>query len=698
MRSILSRDDYERLFRGLPGLYLLLTPDLTIVEASDAYLEATMTTRKGMIGRYIFDIFPSNPDAPNTSQRNLQESFTRVLKFKVPDAMPVTKYDIRKPEVRGGGFEERFWSPVNSPLLNEKGEVIYIVHRVEDVTEYIRLQEQGEELKGQAERMQAEIFLRAQEVAETNATLKIAQNELQALYEDTKQQNALRLSAIMDNTAEGLITISDKGIIETYNKACERIFGYKAEETIGKNVKMLMPENTAVQHDGYIDRYKKTGEGRIIGTVGREVEGQKKDGTRFPLELSINSITIGERRIFSGILRDISERKDAASYLKTVMNTIIDGIIVIDNKGIIQTINPACIRLFGYGPEEVVGQNVKMLMPEPYHSQHDGYLHNYLKTGEAKVIGIGREVSAQRKDGTVFPMELGINEMRIGAQRMFVGTIRDITERKLAEHKLHEALTELQLSNQDLETFTYIASHDLRSPLVNLRGFSGELHRSIDTIIPMLENVLPNLSEVDQEILHRETCRMMPKALQYIISSAEKMDRLTSAILKLSRLGRTVTQNETISTNTLVKECLGAMRHQIEQTRSIVEVDELPDIFGDRTAIEQVFGNLLDNALKYLDLKRPGHIHIKAKPGFTHTVFSVQDNGRGIASDDLHKVFEIFRRAGDVESIPGEGMGMAYVRAIVKRHGGDIWCESTQGEGTTFHFTIANHNSNRKVA
>lgn len=273
-------------------------------------------------------------------------------------------------------------------------------------------------------------------------------------------------------------------------------------------------------------------------------------------------------------------------------------------------------------------------------------------------------------------------------------------ERKLSDQRKHieQQAAELELINEELATFTYIASHDLRSPLVSLRGFSGEMYRSIDIIVPLLEKTLPGLSEIEREIIRREIGQHIPKSLSYINNAAEKMDRLTSAILKLSRLGRIESVMEAINTNRLVGQCLAALAHQIEQTRTTVEVGDLPEVLGSPTSIEQVFGNLLDNALKYLEPSRPGRIRIHGIQGSSYATFVIQDNGRGIAKGDLHKVFEIFRRAGDVENIPGEGMGMPYVRAIVKRHGGNIWCESNLGEGTTFHFTIAHQQSDKEAA
>jgi len=180
--------DFRALFESAPGLYLVLAPDLTIVAVSEAYLRATMTGRDAILGRGIFDVFPDNPGDPAADGvRNLRASLDRVLRDRVPDAMAVQKYDIRRPEAEGGGFEERFWSPVNSPVLDPAGALAYVIHRVEDVTEFVRLtrqrserERQTEELRTRAESMEAEVFLRTEQVAEANRRFKDANAALEA--------------------------------------------------------------------------------------------------------------------------------------------------------------------------------------------------------------------------------------------------------------------------------------------------------------------------------------------------------------------------------------------------------------------------------------------------------------------------------------------------------------------------------------
>ncbi|HYU91783.1 MAG TPA: ATP-binding protein [Gemmatimonadales bacterium] len=181
----MKQPDFRLLFEGAPGLYLVLTPDLRIVAVSEAYLRATMTQRDAILGRGLFDVFPDNPaDPAATGVANLRASLDRVRGQHVADTMAVQKYDIRRPESEGGGFEERFWSPTNSPVLDEKGEVVYIIHRVEDVTEFVRLKAMGSEVRTRAEKMEAEVYLRAQEVAEANRHLA----QLAAQLENANQE------------------------------------------------------------------------------------------------------------------------------------------------------------------------------------------------------------------------------------------------------------------------------------------------------------------------------------------------------------------------------------------------------------------------------------------------------------------------------------------------------------------------------
>ncbi|MFL6579127.1 MAG: PAS domain S-box protein, partial [Burkholderiales bacterium] len=214
--------------------------------------------------------------------------------------------------------------------------------------------------------------------------------------ESELRQAEERMRSVVNHVVDGIISIDERGQVTTFNPAAEKIFGYRAEEVIGKNVKMLMPEPYRQGHDGYIHNYTTTGQAKIIG-IGREVAGRRKDGRQFPMELAISEFPLGANRYFTGIVRDITERKEAEAELRqaeermrSVVDHDVDGIITIDDRGHVQSFNPAAEKLFGFAKEEVVGQNVRMLMPEPYHKEHDGYISNYKNTAQAKIIGIGR--------------------------------------------------------------------------------------------------------------------------------------------------------------------------------------------------------------------------------------------------------------------------------------------------------------------
>jgi len=498
-------------------------------------------------------------------------------------------------------------------------------------------------------------------------------------FAQRQQAEARRMQAIMDTVLDGLVTIDETGTIQSFNPAATRLFGYQEAEVIGKNVRVLMPEPYRSEHDNYIASFLKTGEARVIG-IGREVMARRKDGSVFPADLGVAQTTLDGRRIFVGVLRDISQRKadeerliEQTNRLKAVMNTVLDGLITIDESGTIRPFNPAAAKIFGYAPEEVTGRNVNMLMPEPYHSAHDGYLRNHLSTGRAKMIGIGREIFGRRKDGSTFPAELGVNETVIGGQRMFVGTIRDISARKAAEAQINDFVEKLQRSNQDLDEFAYIASHDLKELL---RGLSNNA-------VFLEEDYRDRLDEGAQKRLAR------------MVYLSDRLERLVNDLLYYSRLGRQDLAIQDTDLNGVVQDIEALMAATlVERNVEIKIVGRLPTITCDKTRVTELLRNLIVNAVKYNDKSKKiieiGCREPVAREGRGAPIFYVKDNGIGIAERFHEDIFRIFKRLNvEDDATKGTGSGLTFVRKIVERHGGRIWIESVLGDGTTFYFTLS---------
>ena len=238
-----------------------------------------MTTRDAIVGRGLFDVFPDNPDDPSASGvRNLRASLDRVRQRGVPDTMAVQRYDVRRPAAEGGGFETRFWSPVNAPVFGPDGTLAYILHHVVDVTQLRELDE----------RLQLESRLRASEG---------------------------RWRSIIESAVDGIVVIDAHGRIEAFNGAAERLFGYAEDDVIGRNVNLLMPAPYHDEHDTYLARYHATRVPNIIGK-GREVMGRRRDGTTFPLHLSVGEVTVRGAQKFTGILHDLSNRVQMEEQLR----------------------------------------------------------------------------------------------------------------------------------------------------------------------------------------------------------------------------------------------------------------------------------------------------------------------------------------------------------------------------------------------
>lgn len=349
---------------------------------------------------------------------------------------------------------------------------------------------------------------------------------------------------------------------------------------------------------------------------------------------------------------------------QAIFNVVIDGLILIDKRGRIQICNPAAEAMFGYQAGELLGQNIRILMPEPYHSNHDGYLQAYTQSGEAKIIGIGREVMGKRKDGSVFPLELAVTETYLDGQQQFVGVVRDITVRKQAEEALIHAKEEAEQASRAKSAFLSSMSHELRTPLNAVLGFGQllQLNSKLDTTLE--------------------------EYVQAIMTGGQHLLRLVNDVLDLSKIEseQLNISLETVELYVVVAECFNlletlAAKHNIQLSHIN------PTGFAvraDPTRLKQVLLNLLSNAIKYNREGGKAHLDIIAVANHQLRI-SVTDTGRGIPNEKFDELFEPFNRLGEeVGTIEGTGIGLTITLRMTEMMGGILGVESEVGVGSCF--------------
>ncbi|MDH5527428.1 MAG: response regulator [Nitrospirota bacterium] len=348
---------------------------------------------------------------------------------------------------------------------------------------------------------------------------------------------------------------------------------------------------------------------------------------------------------------------DSDERHRAVITTMVDAVVVIDDMGTIERFNPAAERMFGYAAREVIGQNVNILMPEPYHSEHDGYLERYNTTGDARILGIGREVSGRRKDGSVFPLDLAVNQMEVAGSRMYVGILRDISERKRMEAMKGE--------------FISTVSHELRTPLTSIRGALGLLRGGAAGPIPDKAAELLGIA-------HNNTERLL-----LLINDILDIDKIESGNMPF----RFVPTELAAFIQEAVTSHEGyAQQHGV--TFSITGVDTGLAVNADPDRMMQVLANLLSNAAKFSP--EGGVVEVSARRRNGMVRICVTDSGPGIPEEFQARVFEKFTQsdATDTRVSGGTGLGLSIARAIVEKHGGTIGFSTVVGAGTTFHVDL----------
>ena len=481
------------------------------------------------------------------------------------------------------------------------------------------------------------------------------------------------------------ITRASDGQMIEVNEGFANITGYSAAECIGK---------TSLELGLWADAQDRA---RVVATLaqgspvsGMELRFRKKNGMLVTGLLSANLLMLGDQPCILSSINDITARKRMEESLlasearyRAVAQTAHDAIITADSAGNIVGWNQGAENIFGYPEAEAIGQALTLLVPSQYGDRHLAGIQRLQVGGEPRLLGKTVELTGRRKDGSEFPVELALSEWRVAEGQFYTGIIRDITERKRAEETLRRQAAELERSNRDLAQFAYVASHDLQEPL-----------RMVSSYVQLLAKRYQGQLDQDAD-----------EFIGFAVEGASRMQRLISELLKYSRVGMRGKDFAPTSCETVVDQALANLQMVIQESGAVVSRDPLPTLLADELQLTQVFQNLISNAIKFRGVEPP-RVHISAELrnsdfGFRNAgpssqsatrnpqwLFSVRDNGIGIAPEHRDRIFGIFQRLYSQAEYPGTGIGLATCKKIVEQHDGRIWVESQPGQGATFYFTI----------
>jgi len=496
---------------------------------------------------------------------------------------------------------------------------------------------------------------------------------LQKAQQRVHFESQARLAAVVESSVDAIISKTLDGVITTWNAGAQSIFGYTADEAIGRPISFLIP----------VDRQEEEG---ILKRLhcGERVEAFEtvrvtRDGRLIDVSVAVSPIRDADGNVVgaSKIARDVTDRKRIERALResqarttAIVNAAVDGILTIDGRGIIEFVNPAAISTFGYTEAELIGQNINLLMPEPFVSEHDGYLAKYHKTGERKIIGIGREVEAQRKDGSTFPADLAVSEIPAdapGSLPRFAGILRDVTARKRAE-ALRVARDAAEAANRAKDDFLAAVSHDLRTPIGSILLLAELLRRK-------------NPTEEQR------------RKIDAIKEAAQAQSRLIEDILDATRvLHRTLKLDlRPVGLAAVVRAAVEAVEPMAREKGVGIAVEEVDPggsglpVRGDELRLQQVFWNLLTNGVKFS--QRGTEVRVWMGPDESGIRVRVIDQGEGIAPEFLPHVFDRMSQApgATAQRQSGLGLGLSIVRHIVELHGGLVRAESDgPRRGATF--------------
>jgi PAS domain S-box-containing protein len=487
-----------------------------------------------------------------------------------------------------------------------------------------------------------------------------------------RKETEARYRGLLEAAPDAMVVVNVAGEIVLLNVQAEKQFEYARGELIGQQVKNIIPEGFAERLIADDLRSAADALAQQIGT-GIELVGRRKDGSDFPIEIMLSPLESPEGILVTAAIRNISVRKDAEKHLaqmegryRGLLEAAPDAMVVVNVAGEIVLLNVQAEKQFGYRRDELVGQKVKNIIPEGFAERLIADDLRSPADALAQQIGTGIELSARRKDGSDFPIEIMLSPLESTEGILVTAAIRDITDRKKSELHLLKMVGELKRSNDELQQFAYVASHDLQEPLRMVASYTQLLGKRYKGRLD---------SDADEFIA-------------YAVDGSNRMQGLIQDLLAYSRAGTNGKALHEISSEKSLKDALENLRATIQESGALVTHDSLPVMTTDDTQLTQVFQNLIGNAIKYRSAEIP-RVHVSAaKNGGKEWTFSVRDNGLGIDPQYFDRIFVLFQRLHGREEFKGTGIGLTICKKIVERLGGRIWVESQPEKGSTFCFTL----------
>lgn len=507
---------------------------------------------------------------------------------------------------------------------------------------------------------------RAQELLNANKELDFLNKNQQALF-----------ASIVNSSDDAMLSKTLDGIITSWNYGAEKIFGYSAEEIIGKNVLTLIPPQLQQEE---ADIAKKIQNGETVDH--HETKRIRKDGATFNASLNVSPIRNFEGNIVgaSKVLMDITNQKEKERHLKLLESVITntkDSVMITEAEPFdepghrIVFVNEAFTKMTGYSSEEVINKTPRILQgPKSDKAALKRFSEAIRKWQPCEITTIN-----YKKNGKEYWVNFSVSPVanEKGCYTHWISIERDVTAQKLTEIQLNELNKNLQnnvnklvISNEELEQFAYVASHDLKEPLRMVTSFLGKLEQKYERI----------LDDKGKQYIY------------YAVDGAVRMRQIIEDLLKFSQVGRNDEQLENIDLNVLVDGVLKLLSKQIIDKKAVFNIKKLPTITFYKSPLFQIFQNLISNTLKYTNVDVSPQISIACKENESDWEISVADNGIGISDKFFDKIFILFQRLHNKNEYSGTGIGLAIAKKIIDKYGGKIWVESEEGKGSTFYFTI----------